>query len=160
MKKPCTISILTVVLCFVTGLAQAQTVRPWVVNNAGGLLQNGSLNVEWSLGELAVATLTTPNQILTQGFLQPQLDSMTNVSNVWEGGEIWIYPNPVSAFLFIETSRTDIVSAYIYDVLGRLVLETNFTPELDVRALPKGMYFMVLLDNKRPLAFAIKIIKI
>ena len=57
-----------------------------------------------------------------------------------------IYPNPVNTILNIETS-SNLESATVYDVNGRLVLKASFNStnnQLDVRQLRTGMYFLTV----------------
>ena len=140
--------------------AHAQTAQPSVVNASGGFIQNGTVNVEWSLGELAVTTIGTADNLLTQGFLQPLLDSLTGVSSHFAEGEITAFPNPVSTQLFFKTTSPDIATIAVCDVLGRMVLETKFSTELDLHQLNSGMYFIALYDKKRQLVKSFKIVKI
>lgn len=139
---------------------QAQIIQPFVVNASGGFIQNSTVNVEWSLGELAVTTIGTPNNLLTQGFLQPLLDSISGVSYHFDEGEIVAFPNPVSSNLFFKTSSSNIATVLVADVLGRVVLETDFTHKIDLHLLVSGAYFIFLVDKEQQLIQSFKIIKI
>lgn len=72
-----------------------------------------------------------------------------------------VYPNPIQTKLFIESEAT-IVSANIYDVLGRSVFEINDATksisEMDVSFLSKGMYFITLTSDENQIK-TIKLIK-
>ena len=139
--------------------AQAQTIQPSVVNASGGMLQNTTVYVEWSLGEPAITTISNTEHIVTQGFLQPELN-ISGVEGLLPGEEISLYPNPVSDHLFFKTSSIRIASLAITDLLGRVVLEYPFVEDLDVELLPSGVYFLSLLDGQRRLLTTFKIIKI
>lgn len=139
--------------------AQAQTLEPFVVNASGGYIQNSIVNVEWSLGELAITTIGNSNNLLTQGFLQPLLGPVSGTSNEFTDAEIIAFPNPVSSHLSFKTSLQDIATIQILDVLGREVLKTAFTKDLDLHQLVGGMYLIVLFDKKQQLIQTFKIIK-
>ncbi len=57
-------SFTLVALLFVR-IIEAQNLPPTVVNSSGGVIQNSSHSLEWSLGELAVSTLASPDNFLT-----------------------------------------------------------------------------------------------
>lgn len=141
-----------------TWAAQAQTIQPSVVNASGGQLQNATVMVEWSLGEPAISTISNAENMVTQGFIQPQL-YISGVDDFLFGEEISVYPNPVMDHLLFKTSSTRIASLTIYDMLGRMVLEDTFQTELDVRQLSAGVYFISLLDSENRLLSTFKIVK-
>ena len=57
-----------------------------------------------------------------------------------------IYPNPASSILHIEGVEQG-ASIEIFDLTGRKVLESPFTPSLSVETLPSGLYFLQILTN-------------
>jgi hypothetical protein len=148
---------IAVLLC--TWAAQAQTILPSVVNSSGGEIQNATVFVEWSLGEPAIATISNAQHIVTQGFLQPNL-VITGVDDPLFQEEITVYPNPFSSHLFFQTTSTRIESLLVRDMLGRQVLETAFSGEVDLRQLPSGVYFISLLDGKSRVLSTFKVVKI
>ena len=59
-----------------------------------------------------------------------------------------IYPNPVKDILNITTiDNSEIVSAKIYDLQGKLVLETTAT-SIDTNNLTSGLYFVNIVTEK------------
>jgi hypothetical protein len=75
--------------------------------------------------------------------------------------EISVYPNPASNNLTIKskavlTTKSDLVSLYIIDMKGRVVLEQKdicpansfYQKDLNVRGLPKGEYILKLVIGK------------
>lgn len=138
--------------------SMAQSIQPSVVNASGGWIASPTASVEWSLGEPAITTISSAQNIVTQGFIQPLLD-LTGTDDFVTGEEITVYPNPVADLLLFKTSSTRIVSLTVSDLLGRTVLEQAFASELDVQRLPGGIYFIALLDNKSRVLSTFKIIK-
>lgn len=62
----------------------------------------------------------------------------------------FIYPNPTSEFIYLEDRMKDhVISLRINDQLGRTVLKSSKTNQLDVSQLTNGMYFLTveLLDG-------------
>ena len=51
----------------------SQSLSPTLISSAGAYAAAGDITLSYSLGEIAVTTLTTDNLVLTQGFHQPQL---------------------------------------------------------------------------------------
>ena len=67
---------------------------------------------------------------------------------------ISFYPNPVSDFLNISYSKP--ITASIFDVSGKLIIETN-EKKIDFSNLKSGIYFVEILDDRK--TKVIKIIK-
>jgi hypothetical protein len=59
---------------------------------------------------------------------------------------ISIYPNPTSNTLFISGNETPIAVA-IYNVLGKEVLSVKNTNNINVQALPRGVYVIRISDG-------------
>ena len=93
--------------------AIAQTPKPAVVNATGQKIQNASFQLTYSVGEPLVTVISTPNDILTQGFIQPDVASKADAFNY--------YPNPVIDELVLENVRR-VTSYKVYDLVGREVL--------------------------------------
>ena len=60
--------------------------------------------------------------------------------------DISIYPNPTSNTLFITGNETPITVA-IYNVLGKEVLSIKNTNNINVQALPSGVYVIRISDG-------------
>jgi len=59
-----------------------------------------------------------------------------------------VYPNPADNTLFIEGNENPI-SVSIYNVLGKEVISTKNTNNIDVKALPSGVYIIRISDGAR-----------
>jgi len=59
---------------------------------------------------------------------------------------ISIYPNPTSNTLFITGNKTPIMVS-IYNVLGKEVLSIKNTNNINVEALPSGVYVIRISDG-------------
>ena len=59
-----------------------------------------------------------------------------------------VYPNPTDNYLFIEGNKNPI-SISIYNLLGKEVLSINNTKNINVQALPSGVYVIRILDGVR-----------
>lgn len=135
----------------------AQKVEPQVVNQAGlDLLPSKILAVTISIGEPAIATFINDEFILTQGFLQPEIEPCGEF-------ELTYYPNPTQDDVIVEALGCDIKieSMQLIDVWGRVL--TTISPAKDNKVylgdVSPGVYFIkVFLTNTQ--TESIKIAKV
>jgi surface protein len=59
-----------------------------------------------------------------------------------------VYPNPIDSNLFIKGINTP-VAISIYNILGKEVIYTKNTNNIDVKALPSGVYIIKISDGVR-----------
>lgn len=152
-----TIKISLVTLLIHAGLfcAVGQSVERNVIASTGRSASAGNIQVDYTLGEVAVTTLQSPANKLTQGFHQSS-DISVGIS---QQPEILLtleaYPNPTEhqLTLSITASAPALFTANIYDVAGRntgLALRSEVTEKyagnLDVSQLSAGAYFIHLTD--------------
>ncbi|MCB9202272.1 MAG: T9SS type A sorting domain-containing protein [Flavobacteriales bacterium] len=79
-----------------------------------------------------------------------------NIDVIKNSDEVIIYPNPFTKIIYFKT-KENIDSIFIFDLSGKLVLETNVkSNQVDLQELPNGSY--ILTTNLIRLN-AIKIIK-
>jgi len=114
MKKAFIISLL--LLSFV---AQAQTIERQIVAS-GGASVSAPLQIDYTIGEIAVETVTVGNTVLTQGFQQPYFVVIPG-NNVFP--YLVIYPNPtpgdaLARFILPSPARLTIS---IYNAVGQLI---------------------------------------
>ena len=64
-----------------------------------------------------------------------------------ETSGVCLYPNPTSSLLHIE-GVTQGQSIALYDITGRKVLQTTFTPELSVEGLCPGLYLISITTTE------------
>ena len=74
-----------IIIIFIFGIVAkqfSQTVTPSVINSAGGGGPVGSTGVEvyYNIGEPIVSTINNANSIITQGFLQPEIVGVIDLS--------------------------------------------------------------------------------
>ncbi|WP_170233939.1 T9SS type A sorting domain-containing protein [Bizionia myxarmorum] len=69
-------------------------------------------------------------------------DTTLGISNFQIGNQISIYPNPVKNKLHITHPNIHINNVVLYDVLGKLVLNTSNSTEIDVSNINAGLYFV------------------
>lgn len=147
-------------------LGLGQAVLPTLLSPAGGSLQNGGFEINWSLGQTGTQTLLGPNFQLTEGFHQPYfiLTALYN-PNIFD--EAVIFPNPSNGLLhvFSKSGRAKLSSWHIANSQGRIMLSGPMNPEqhsldIDVSALKNGVYFLVLEDKTSGIKKSISFLKI
>jgi hypothetical protein len=154
-----TIFLLLTALCLMAHV-QAQN----VLNSAGRTITQPGLIVEYSVGEVATSTLSLPNGPVTQGLLQPSLNSPYIVVPTNEAFDdkftFTCYPNPVEGFLIVATNYPDFEFVQFTDVQGRTVLDRIFTyGPIDCATLPSGTYFARLFSTNKPESKIFKLVK-
>lgn len=154
-----TIYLLLTTLCLMAHV-QAQN----VLNSAGRTITQPGLIVEYSVGEVATLTLSLPNGPVTQGLLQPSLNSPYIVVPTNEAFDdkftFKCYPNPVGDFLTVETDYSDFEFVQFTDAQGRTVLDRVFTySPIECSALPSGTYFARLFSTNKPELKTFKLFK-
>ena len=115
------------ILCPVAGCL-AQSITPSVINVAGGFSKKDQVQLEWSVGEMALVQQMDARQnntIVTNGFLQPYLVNPGNTSIValFEPNEVKIFPNPATQFVEVNffTRQKGKFNFNLYDAAGKLV---------------------------------------
>ncbi|MCF6308082.1 MAG: T9SS type A sorting domain-containing protein [Flavobacteriaceae bacterium] len=60
-----------------------------------------------------------------------------------------IYPNPVTAILQINTQNTIVIkNIQVYDVMGKKLMETKNSNQIDVSILASGLLFVKIETDK------------
>jgi hypothetical protein len=165
MKK----SICTIVI-LITGIAYtySQSLTPTVIASAGSYYESTNLKLSYTLGEIAVTTLSTTNLILTQGFQQPTLI----ISSVNDPDEfdwsIIAYPNPVSDYLNVSFNfmdKQDIIIE-LSDITGRKVFLEKYNnligkeeKSISFSNLKSGIYILNIYNTEKTFLKTVKIQK-
>ncbi|MBA7554267.1 hypothetical protein ES705_46880 [subsurface metagenome] len=95
--------------------------NPTVISSAGGYTETADISLAWTLGELAVSTLSTTDMILTQGFQQPFLLDINAIDDPEFNWSVNAYPNPVSEILNLRFNidKTMDLQLKLYDITGK-----------------------------------------
>lgn len=165
MKK-----IYTAILSLFTITAWSQDIPLQVIAAGGGYFENtaAGLSISWTLGEVAYATLSSTDYILTQGFQQGNLfttsvDKPTNPIN-----DITIYPNPAKDFIKVKIEIANIAGKAtfeLYDITGRKVIskkmavEQSVPVELNLSEIRPGIYLLKVTLERDNLNRIVKLIK-
>jgi hypothetical protein len=155
-------------LFLISPLAQAQTLSPVVLASSGMSASTSTISMDYTIGEVAISTLSSSNNILTQGFHQGL--STTSGIDPMEGNTIpcTVFPNPVSDYLtigFSDALQEDIMLC-LTDITGKLLFQSVLTRGGASQSLTvpmvtysPGMYFLRLQYKESASNSTIKIIK-
>ncbi|MEL6698377.1 MAG: T9SS type A sorting domain-containing protein [Bacteroidota bacterium] len=135
----------------VCATVQAQNLTPEVIASAGESFNNGSLSLEWTLGELATESLSNGGVIiLTQGFHQPT-DQVTSIEDpISQLDDVRVFPNPTSESLFVERTKMGNLDLVLWDMKGTVIMQTRMlttSQSLDLSHLPSGVYVLRMSDE-------------
>jgi hypothetical protein len=155
-------------------LCNAQSLSPSVISSSGTVNQNDKIQLEWTLGEIAIESHQTTNGLLTEGFHQPILrieemepsgSSREEISTISDL-DISIRPNPVNALLTVDikSGLDQNGTITLTDLAGQRLqkLETSlFAQQLewDFSPFPSGMYFLYFHTKEGKLLKTFKVIK-
>lgn len=143
--------IVIIVAGFSFGLS-AQTADLYVISSIGGSFSNGSIDVNYTVGEAVIQTQSTAQIIVTQGFHQPN-DVLGGIDDLNGDQQLLLYPNPVNDILNVDLNAYGLQNSeaelVVYDINGQVVhsetlfnLNQNGTIQLNVQALTPGHYLI------------------
>jgi len=135
----------------------AQGSNPEIVSSAGETFQGNNMQIDWTLGELAITTIQNSSQQVTQGFHQPNY-TITSIDELPQKiGEIKVYPNPTSDRIEMKLNfdQNRNIKIQLKDFNGRLIWSTEINVSQiehveNISNLPNGNYFLTfLIDNNK-----------
>ncbi len=124
-----------------------------VVSTQGESYSNASANIDFTIGEVIIATGTDGTNDLTQGFHQTNWNFL-GVEDHAPNYEATIFPNPTEDVLNIRTSTFENVTYTLYDVQGKLVMQDILSAEqtpIQVSQLAPGSYSLTLNNQTQNL---------
>lgn len=140
----------------------AQSIQPQVLATSGTSHENGTAQVSWTLGEMAVATWTDGTNMLTEGFHQAEIVIISAEANQMEN-DVRVYPIPTTANLTVEIPASMVNSVmHVMDMEGRQVhIETltGLHNNLMLDKLSEGIYALQLFHQNNSINYKIQIIK-
>ncbi len=141
---------------------------PTVISSAGGYTETADISLAWTLGELAVSTLSTTDMILTQGFQQPFLLDINAIDDPEFNWSVNAYPNPVSEILNLRFNidKTMDLQLELYDITGKklfIKMLPSIMPggreTLDFSGFRDGIYILKITSEKQKVRKIYKIQK-
>lgn len=160
--------ILLTLIASTSLMAQVQLERQ-VVASGGQSASSANLQLDYTIGEAVVATHSSANLILTQGFQQPTQKPVGIAVPEWNA-DIKAFPNPTADAVILEVSSSDRLDLLVevFDIQGRQVPGTGIrmnvdgtaTTTLDFSAMAAGQYLVRLRDTTSKLHRTITVQKV
>ena len=149
-------NVLTLLLLGAVGLCHAQT----LISPGGATIANTSMSVSYSIGEIAITTLSDFEDAYTQGFQQPTFTKPVDECTPGAINVLVLFPNPVKDVINLQGQFNCFIQ---YSVLraGQAVKSGTFDGSpIDVSGLTPGIYFLHLIGKQTQFSRIIKFIKI
>lgn len=160
---------ITLIIFLSVFLVHAQNLTPTVIASAGDFLDNGTVSLSFTVGELAVTTLVAGETILTQGFQQPfELDVSNAVVDKPVNWSVKTYPNPVEDNLHIRFTLKNPgdFTVVIMDITGKKVFIKKYdrilsgeVKEIDMTKYAPGIYLISVTSKDQKIRKLYKIRK-
>lgn len=144
----------TIILSLALVQAFGQTAALQVVSSAGGYYKDNAsgLSISWTLGEPVIATFTSTNLMLTQGFQQGNLFGTAAPKPELPSLSLNMYPNPAINWVKFDLSNAEAKGDFVvevFEITGRKIIHSNLgqysdqdTKELSIGSLKSGIYLV------------------
>jgi hypothetical protein len=132
-----------------------------VISSQGESYKNGSTQIDFTIGETVIETISDGNNTLTQGLHQTQL-LITSLEDLDINFLVDIFPNPTSEFLNLRIEEYEALSFQLFDVTGKLLNQALITAKetsVNVSEYPKGTYLLTLTHQESKKIKTYKVIK-
>lgn len=127
----------------------AQSVGPQVIGASGSSMQGPSIQLDWTLGELAITSLENQGSQITQGFHQPNYTLTSLAEFPDEIGKVNVFPNPTSDQVEIHLNfnqpqriHLQLVNSHGKQIWTKDQQGLQIIEHYDLAELANGMYFL------------------
>lgn len=101
--------LIVLFISLVCGFTHAQTIGGQVIQVTGNSISNATYMLDYSIGEIATATISSPSNYLTQGLFQSTFVSVSTSVLPSTSSYIELYPNPSSQTVGFKVNTDDII---------------------------------------------------
>ena len=149
-------NVLTLLLLGAVGLCHAQT----LISPGGATVANASMSVSYSIGEIAITTLSDFEDAYTQGFQQPTFTKPVDECLPGTINVLVLFPNPVKDVINLQ-GQFNCFLQFTIQRAGQAVKSGTFdgTP-INVSGLTPGIYFLHLIGKQTQYSRIIKFFKL
>lgn len=149
-----TITFTFISLAFAVTNITAQSITPQVVASSGGFTQNGNYSVSWTLGEPVIATAQSGSTTLTQGFQQPNYNVTAITTQVLQGFDVNVFPNPTSDYITVGwiTNKENTLYITLFDLAGKMISQKSYSAadekvSINLSQLASAQYLLEVKDK-------------
>jgi len=127
-----------------------------VESSSGGQYFFSTGSMTWTVGEVVINTIQSPDNHLTQGFNQTRINFI-GIEEYNNRINVSVFPNPTTDFININASKK--TTLRIYDISQKLVkvVSVEKQDKVDLSNISSGTYLLVFSKNNKKLK-TIKII--
>lgn len=143
---------------FATFTLNAQSIERQVIGSVGGSF-NGTVQIDWTVGEVAVATATSGSVILTQGFQQPPpIPNAVKTVNQLKG--VSAFPNPTIGEVKLRAmGLTGNAIIQVHDATGKLIYSSTWNTltesNINLSNNASGLYTVSVVKNTKTAVFRV-----
>jgi len=155
MKKT---KLFLILIFIVMHASYAQTFE--LTGSAGDSFVNDVYQLDWSIGEVAIETYSSEQNILTQG-LHQNTYTVLAVGNNNVKIDMSVYPNPTTDLISIEVKNLGTYQLILSDINGKELINKQISAThtlLDLSTFRRSAYFLLIKQQNRLLK-TYKIIK-
>ncbi len=154
------ISFLIFIVSATSAYSQAE-IKTSSISTGGGSADNGTVNIIYTVGELAIREQSQGDKHISEGFITPDIKVTLKAEDYTELTGIKVFPNPVKDNLHINNSNEEEYEIHIFDIAGKEILvktDKKFDVKVNMSSFPSGVYVMAIVDrsNSKIKTFKIK----
>ncbi len=130
-----------------------QSIYPSVVSPSGNNFYDSNNKLSWTLGELAVKTINSGNNTISQGFQQPDYNNGNFIKKVIDNVDFTLFPNPVkdNLYIYVESEKKLDLNIEIINIVGNkinaiMTYSTDYY-KINMSDLSKGIYVVKITVN-------------
>ena len=132
-----------------------------VISSQGDSYSNANGSIDFTIGEVLIATITSGSNSLTQGFHQTNL-TVLGIDDFDTNFQANVFPNPTSEILNIDILNFEGLNYLIYDIRGRQLLKASINNKItpvNINNLTNGLYLLVITGENNQKLKTYRIIK-
>ncbi len=139
-------------LCCCLKFLPAQSLSPNVISSSGTSFNNGTSQLDWTLGEPITAAFNSSGTAITEGFHQPDL-VVTSINNMESCYTVNVFPNPAIDVLQIQFHNlNETVFIELFDAKGKLIRSEQINSSaallMDMGNYSAGTYLLSLKSGQ------------
>ncbi|MGB5462787.1 MAG: T9SS type A sorting domain-containing protein [Aureibaculum sp.] len=132
-----------------------------VIASQGNSYSNASASIDFTIGEVVIATLSNTGNTLTQGFHQTNLTVLA-IEDFDINYQARVFPNPTQDLFQVEIQNFEGLNFKMYDIQGRQLSKeklNSINTTINTTPYAKGLYLLVILSENNQLLKTYRIIK-
>jgi hypothetical protein len=148
------------------GTTFSQSIEPSVIGSMGDYYSNSIAQLSFTVGEVMIETVSSTNNIITQGFQQPEQNNVGITESSPKNLSLKFYPNPTKDILSIEFEGVEQgMSFHLFDMNGKMIstqtLEsTENKTQMSLKDYVDGTYLLYVISDDQQYKATYKVQKV